>query len=53
MIKGLGREKGFQTLFATIILIVNCVIVFYAVSTLGEQDEIGTFRFTAEVVPLD
>lgn len=52
MIRGLGREKGFQTAVAILILIVNFMIVFYAVSTLGEQDSSGTFRFTAKVIPL-
>lgn len=51
MIKGLGREKGWQTAIATVITLVNLVIVFQAVSTLGEQDAAGQFRFTAEVFP--
>lgn len=53
MIKGLGREKGFQTAIPAIILLINIAIVFYAISTLGTKDENGKFRFTAEVIPLN
>jgi len=53
MIKGLGREKGIQTAIAAVILMVNSLIVFQAISQLGEKDADGRFRFTAEVIPAD
>ncbi|WP_422038992.1 hypothetical protein [Roseibium sp.] len=53
MIKGLGRERGLQTLISIAILAVNLWISFQAISTLGDTDEFGDFRFTAETIPVE
>ena len=47
MIKGLGQEKGFQTFIATMVFVINFVIVTYAISLLGEKNSAGNFAFTA------
>lgn len=51
MIRGLGRERGFQTLICMAILLVNMLIVLQAISTLGERNELGEFQFTAQIIP--
>ena len=53
IIKGLGRENGYMTFICVVIFFVNAYFLLEAFSTLGENDENGKFRITAEVIPLE
>lgn len=53
MIRGLGCERGFQTFICVAILLANVLIVFQAISSLGELDDAGDFRFTAQAIPVE
>jgi hypothetical protein len=43
MIKGLGRQKGYQWAFCGGVMIINFFIMFYGISTLGQKDKYGKF----------
>ncbi|WP_306143559.1 hypothetical protein [Roseibium sp. MMSF_3412] len=53
LIRGLGRERGFQTFICVVILFANVLIASLAISTLGDPDETGDFRFTAQAIPIE
>ena len=53
IIKGLGRENGYMTFICVVIFFENAYFLLEAFSTLGENDENGKFRITAEVIPLE
>ncbi|MDA7948430.1 MAG: hypothetical protein MPJ78_13270 [Hyphomicrobiaceae bacterium] len=51
--KGFGKDKSNQTTILTVSLIVNFLLVLYAVSTLGARDASGQFRFSEESITTD